>query len=247
MPFDLIAWFESAGKNGLTATTAVTDTRYGSTGDTHTLRAIANPVLAAAWQASVTAAKSEQAQIQSDLMAISPNIAGGQVRDNGEAVLLGVPLNAQDVLTGYHDNANTAEISGFVAAIAYGGKLPIYSPFPVKAPKAVMGLSSTTDTVGALPVGWVAASTTWTGLKRDERYEILGVAGWGTLDVAARFAATSELGAAFKCGVPLSTTPVSARMYYLSEPYPFLGSSPPSIEIMSIGASAEHHLSILLG
>lgn len=247
MPFDLIAWFESAAKNGLTATTGVTDTRYQTSGDTQKVRAIASPALAAMWQASVTAVKSEQAEIRSDLMAINPNCAAGQVRDGNPPAQLGVPLFPQDTLTGYHDNANTAEISGFVAAVSYGGTLPIYAPAPIRQPKALIGLSSTTDTAGTLPAGWVTAATTWTGLKPDQKYEILGVGGWGTLDVALRFAATTELGAGFRCGVPMGATAEWARMYYLSEPFPFMGASPPALEIQSIGASAEHHISILLG
>lgn len=245
MPFDLIAWGESAAKSGLVATAAVTDTRYSTTGDTQTLRAIANPSLEAAWQGSVTAVKSEQAELRSDLMTINPNLANGQVRDGGEAAILGFPMVAQDVLTGYHDNGNTNEISEVIAAIGYGAGGPIYVPAPVRRPKALLGLSSTTDT--GTSIAWIAAATTWTGLKRDERYEILGFGGWGTLDMAVRFVATSELGAAYKPGVPLTPTALSSKMYYLAEPYPFLGASPPSLECLSLGASAEHHFNVLLG
>lgn len=247
MPFDLVAWFESAAKNGLTATTGVTDTRYATSGDTQKLRALGlQPYLSAMWQASVTAAKSEQLEIRSDLLKVSPNCAGGQVRDGVDPLICSIPLAPQDTLTGYHDNANTAEISGGVIAVSYGQGGNIYSPVPVKPARHVLGLSSTTDTVGALPVGWVTASTTWTGLEQDKKYEIVGFGGWGTLDVAARFSSTTQLGAGFKAGVPIGTTAVEARMTYLTEPFPFLGSSPPDIEVMSIGASAEHHFTVLI-
>jgi len=90
------------------------------------------------------------------------------------------------------------------------------------------------------------AATTWTGLTPDKLYKMIGLGGWGTLDVAARLVSTVEEGAGFKPGVPLGTTPAFARMTYFAEPYPFKGSTPPTIEIQSLGASAEHHLSVLL-
>jgi hypothetical protein len=246
MPFDLVAWFESAAKNGLTAVTGVTDTRYSTSGDTQKIRAISSPFLSAMWHGSVTAAVAEQFEIRSDIMPINPNCPVGQVTDSVPILMCGVPLKAQDTLTGYHDNSNTNEISGGVAAISYGNAGAIYTPAPVKPVVAAIGLSSTTDTAGTLPAGWVTASTTWTGLETDRRYEIVGFGGWGVLDVAVRFASTTELAAGFKPGVPLGNTEAYARMTYLAEPYPFLGSNPPALEVQSIGASAEHHFVALL-
>lgn len=241
--FDGVAWGESGAANGLTARTGVTDTRYRTSGDNHILRAMGKqPYLCAMWMGSVTAAKSEGFEIVSAAKTIDDFCAGGSVRDGCDPFRMASQLVSEDTITGYLDNANTAEITVGVAAISYGDPV-IYSPVPVLGGGSVIRLDSTTDTAGSLPAGWVTAAVTWSGLQPQKEYSIVGIGGWGTLDVALRLASTSEYHAQYKPVVPLGTTPAFSRMTYFATPYKFKGSSPPAIEIQSLGASAEHHLS----
>lgn len=243
--FDLIAWAESGAAAGLTARTGVTDDKYRTSADTQQLRAMnLNTYLAAMWGGSVTAAKLEGLELVSPNKIIN-DFAVASTRDGMPPALLGSSLVPEDTLTGYIDNAGTAEISALIAAIAYGDPT-IYSPLPIAAGGSVLRLDSTTDTAGALPVGWVTASTTWTGLKPKKEYAIIGIGGWGTLDVALRLISTGGQHEKFKPGVPLGTTPAFACMTYFAKPYRFIGSSPPTIQIQSLGASAEHHIAVHL-
>jgi hypothetical protein len=197
------------------------------------------------WGGSVSAAKFEGFNIVSAGKTIDDFCGAGSVRDGMPAMLIGSGLVAEDVLTGQLDNGSTAEITMGIAAIAYGNPV-IYSPLPIAAGGSAIQLASTTDTVGSLPGAWVTAATTWTGLTPTREYSIIGAGGWGTLDVALRFASITEEEQTFKPGVPLGTTAAMGCMTYLAEPYKFKGSSPPALEISSLGASAEHHLTILV-
>lgn len=242
--FDLVGWGESGAANGLTSRTGITDTRYRTSGDNQYLRALkAPPFIAAMWGGSVTAAKFEGFEIVSSAKTIDDFCAGGSVREGAPILHTAAQLVPEDTLTGYLDNANTAEISVGIAAIAYGDP-QIYSPRPVMGGGSILRLDSTTDTAGSLPGGWVAASTTWSGLQPKKEYSIVGIGGWGVLDVAVRLASTSDYHMGFKPGVPLGTTAAYPTFTYFAQPYKFLGSSPPSLEIQSLGASAEHHLSV---
>lgn len=243
--FDLISWAESGAAAGLTARTGVTDDRYGTSGDTQTLRAMSGqPYLAALWGGSVTAAVLEGIELVSANKLID-DFAIASVRDGMPPSLLGSALTPEDILTGYIDNAGTAEISAAIAAISYGDPT-IYSPLPIAAGGSVLRLDSTTDTAGTLPGGWVTAATTWSGLTPKKEYSIIGLGGWGTLDVALRLKARSGSHADFKPGVPLGTTPAFACWTHFAKPYKFIGSSPPVLEIQSLGASAEHHIGVHL-
>jgi hypothetical protein len=196
------------------------------------------------WGASVTTAKFEGFEIVSAAKTIN-DFAAANVNDGMPPAYLASGLVSEDTLTGYLDNGNTNEITVGIAAIAYGDPV-IYAPRPVLAGGSSIRLDSTTDTAGSLPGGWVTAATTWAGLQPQKEYSIVGIGGWGTLDIALRLASTSEYHMAFKPGVPLGATPTRGTMYYFAQPYRFKGSSPPSLEIQSLGASAEHHINVHL-
>lgn len=242
--FDGVAWAETGAASGLTARTGVTDTRYRTSGDNQYLRALGKqPFLCAMWGGSVTAAKFEGFEIVSAAKTIDDFAAGVSVRDGMDPALVAAALVPEDTMTGYLDNGNTNEITAGVAAISYGDPV-IYSPRPIAAGGSVIRLDSTTDTAGSLPAGWVTASVTWSGLQPNKEYSIIGLGGWGTLDVAVRLASTSELHQGYKPVVPVGTTAQFGRMTYFAAPYKFRGSSPPALEVQSLGASAEHHFMV---
>lgn len=244
LEFDLIGWAESKAAAGFVATTGITDSgRYQTSGDTQKLRDIQGkiPFLAAGWGASVTAAKYEGARLV-HANKILDDIFSGAVRDGRAPHIIGSQLSPKDTITGSLDNANTNEISAIIAAIAYGNPV-IYSPVPIAAGGSIIEITSTTDTAGTLPAGWVEAACTWPGLDQNKRYKIISLGGWGTLDVALRLKSNVEgLESGYMPGVPLGATPAMSRITHLAQPYEFPGSTVPTIEIQSLGASAEHHL-----
>jgi len=246
LEFDIIGWAESGAAAGLTARTAITDAFYATSGDNQKLRSIDKQAyLAALWGGSVTAAVLEGMEIVS-AGKVASDFAAASVRDGMPPALLGSRLKKKDTLTGYIDNAGTAEITAAIAAIAYGDPI-IYSPLPIAAGGHAIRLDSTTDTAGTLPAGWVTAViASWPGVDADTEYSLIGLGGWGTLDVAARLKSTVERESGFRPGVPLGTTPAFACMTYFAKPYEFPGDSVPAVEIQSLGASAEHHLTALV-
>jgi len=243
--FDLVGWAESGAAAGLTARTGITDKRYATSADDQKLRSIDKQAyLAALWGGSVTAAVLEGMEVVS-AGKVAADFAAASVRDGMPPALLGSRLKKKDTLTGYIDNAGTAEITAMIAAIAYGNPV-VYSPLPIGAGGHAIRIDSTTDTAGTLPAGWVEVTTTWPGVDSDVDYRLIGLGGWGTLDVAARLVSSVEKESSFKPGVPLGTTPAFSCMTYLAQAYEFPGDSVPTIEIQSLGASAEHHLTAIV-
>lgn len=241
--FDTIGWGETGVASGLTARTGLTDTLYRTSGDNQYLRALnAQPFLSAMWCGSVTAVKAEGFEIVSAAKTID-DFSSQSSRDNQDIAHLASALVPEDTLTGYLDNGNTNEISMGIASISYGDPV-IYAPRPVLAGGSSIRLDSTTDTAGTLPGSWVTAAVTWSGLQPDKQYQIVGLGGWGVLDMAARLSSTSELHMGFRPGVPMGLTGAGGYMTYFAQPYKFKGSSPPAIEVASLGASAEHHFNV---
>lgn len=241
---DALLWAESGAASGLTARTALTDTRYQTSGDNAIVRSgLGQPYIAAMWGATVTAGKFEGFEIRASDQENIYNFSNRIQEANMMDCIIGSKLDEDALITGYLDNANTAEITIGASIISYGDPYP-FIPFPAKPIRHAMRLDSTTDTGASL--AWIDGAFSWTGLKRNENYEIVGIGGAGVLDVCGRLVPATDPATykpGFKLGYPLG---YNVPFTYFKNPFPFKGASPPAIEIASLGASAEHHLTVLL-
>lgn len=161
--------------------------------------------------------------------------------DSEAHMQFGVPIQNQETLAGYIDNANNAEIDHLVALFSDGkGQKPLSSylrTFPIRA--------SSTQTL--TQYAWTAGSLTIDGALLPNRiYHLLAASAASANLCALRFisAVPGDNSRPTVVGAPSAVT---AALQKFPEVMEFVGNLPPTYEALAGGADTAEEVVMLLG
>jgi len=171
--------------------------------------------------------------------AVTRTLAGA--RDVKDALIPGgFPIASQENLTLHLDNGNNNETDGAVVLTCDGkGRRPQSSYRRVRPVRASSGTTLT-------QYAWSNCPLTIDGTLRPNMvYDLLGMAAWSAGAVAARV--TPSNGDAQYPGVIAGPTALTASVQMFPEVHRFMGSSPPSIDVVALSADTAEEFVLILG
>lgn len=247
MPWDLVAFQESAARNGLAGiAVAAGESKYKVSGDDLYVKSAGRVELATIVTAAV--ANYDEGRFHRTL---DPNWCHTRMffRDQTGAVdrhnimFLNYPFFDGDILRAEADNGNNAQVESALLALVYGESpgLSLSPPaLPVGA-KWVQGAGAT----AAVANTWVSSAMTWSETFNFAKiYQIVGMVAYSATGYAARLDFKgSAPSVGWAPGIPMGDTAILCTPIW-GDFGRFRGDQPPDVEVLASGTDAAQYIDI---
>jgi len=249
MPFDTIAFMESAARDGLAGVAgAAGENLYAVSGDEITIRSDGVIFMAQC----VTAAIANFDEFQFHKKTDAEWVHSRQfVRDQAGVMTpnslmrLAYPVSKGDVIVAEADNGNNAQIEAVLLWIAYGSS-PQLTTDPAGIPTGARWIQGAGGTA-AVAATWTQSTMTYDyNFKNDKKYQVLGMVAHSATGYAVRLkykGGSSWLG--YGAGIPMGDSNILTQPIY-GDFGTFEGLTPPDIEVLCSGTDAAQYVDLLI-
>lgn len=245
--WDLVAFYESAARNGLAGIAAIEHDEHIVSGDDLEVRD--NGFVAMVQCVTAAIANFDEWRFHRSL---DPNWVHSRsaVRDQtggvdyGRVRFLKYPFNDGDVLNVEADNTNNAQVEAALLALAYGVD-PNLTQMPNALPVGARWVLATGATA-AVAGAWKKSTTTFSeSFDKNKVYKILGMLAYSDTMYACRLQHRSGDMVEHRPGVPGGDTAIlcSPLYGYFGS---FKGDKPPQLEVLASGTDAAQYAELLI-
>lgn len=251
--WDIVAFYESAARNGLAGIAAVADQLYETGGDNLYARENSNVAFAELITAAI--ANTDQWRFRKPTDATYHHMLERTgIRDQTDNPILerilqnlGYPLNKNDPLNVDADNTNNAQVECALFGIGIGNARPRLVPMyllPFTKPIKIVQVTGTaTLTAGA----WTTVTATWPTLEPNKNYTIVGLAASSATCYAARVIHRVGQWQQARPGVPGYDVADMAPLIGCDLTFgTFPGKTPPNFEFLASAGDTAENINVAL-